>query len=248
MVNTNERMTQLFEPLAFLYGERLAVRLLERTQNVLAEYRARIQPRGNSITERDCILITYGDQVQAPNEKPLRILRAFCEQHLKDVVSGIHILPFHPSTSDDGFSVVDYREVDSNLGNWEDVSSLQSRFRLMFDAVINHVSVKSKWFQGFLRGDPRYRDYFIVVEGSPDLSRVVRPRALPLLTTFNTASGEKRVWTTFSADQVDLNYKNPEVLLEILEVLLMYAERGADPSDDARPPGVRARKWDALSS
>lgn len=221
-------MTRLFEHLAFLYGERLAVHLRERAQNVLAKYSARIQPRHNSITERDAVLIAYADQVQAPNTMPLRSLRAFCEQHLKDIVSGIHILPFYPSTSDDGFSVMDYRKVDSNLGNWEDVYSLQSRFRLMFDAVINHVSVKSSWFQGFLHGDPRYRDYFIVVEGSPDLSQVVRPRALPLLTTFDTSSGKKRVWTTFSADQVDLNYKNPEVLLEILDVLLTYVERGAD--------------------
>jgi sucrose phosphorylase len=91
----------------------------------------------------------------------------------------------------------------------------------MFDAVINHISSESDWFQGFLRDDPRYRDYFIVVEGSPNLARVVRPRVLPLLTTFATAAGEKRVWTTFSADQVDLNFKNPEVLLDILDVLLM---------------------------
>jgi sucrose phosphorylase len=56
---------------------------------------------------------------------------------------------------------------------------------------------------------------------------VVRPRALPLLTTFETPSGEKKVWTTFSADQIDLNFENPEVLLEILDILLLYIERGA---------------------
>ena len=179
------------------------------------------------MTERDSILITYGDQVHSPNEKPLQTLGAFCKGYLTDVLSTIHILPFYPWTSDDGFSVVDYRQIDPALGDWEDVSSMQRHFRLMFDAVINHISSQSEWFQGFLRDDPRYQDYFVVVEGSPDLSQVVRPRALPLLTAFDTPSGEKRVWTTFSADQIDLNYKNPEVLLEILDILLMYVECGA---------------------
>jgi len=165
--------------------------------------------------------------VQLPNEKPLQTLRAFCEQYLANVVNGIHILPFYPWTSDDGFSVVDYRKVDSNLGAWEDISSMQSHFRLMFDGVINHISAQSEWFKAFLQDDPHYRDYFIVTEDSPDLSQVVRPRALPLLTTFTTPSGEKRVWTTFSDDQIDLNFKNPEVLLEILDILLLYVERGA---------------------
>ncbi len=123
--------------------------------------------------------------------------------------------------------MVDYRKVDSSLGDWEDISSMQNHFRLMVDGVINHISSQSEWFKAFLRDGLPYRNYFIVVEGSPDLSQVVRPRALPLLTTFQTLSGEKRVWTTFSEDQIDLNYKNPEVLLEILDILLMYIERGA---------------------
>jgi sucrose phosphorylase len=97
----------------------------------------------------------------------------------------------------------------------------------MFDAVINHVSVQHEWFQGFLKDDPQYRDYFIVVEDSPDLSQVVRPRALPLLTTFDTPSGPRQVWTTFSTDQVDLNFKNPDVLLEIIDILLFYVSQGA---------------------
>ena len=84
-----------------------------------------------------------------------------------------------------------------------------------------------EWFQAFLKDDPQYRDYFIVVEGNPDLSQVVRPRALPLLTTFDTPSGPKQVWTTFSADQVDLNFRNPDVLLEIIDTLLFYVAQGA---------------------
>ncbi len=217
----------LLRRLAFLYGDDQAARLLDRVQALLADYRARISPRDGGLSQRDSILILYGDQVQAPNEKPLQTLKKFCDEHLTDIVSGIHILPFYPWTSDDGFSVVDYRRIDPALGGWDDVSAMQN-FRLMFDAVINHISSQSEWFQKFLQDDSRYRDYFITVEGEPNLSQVVRPRALPLLTPFQTPSGEKKVWTTFSADQIDLNFKNPEVLLEILDILLLYAERGAE--------------------
>jgi glucosylglycerate phosphorylase len=220
-------MSELLSHLTFLYGTDQAPQLLERVQNVITDYRGRIQARDGSLTERDSILITYGDQVQTPGEKPLQALGTFCKQYLSGVVSGIHILPFYPWTSDDGFSVVDYRKVDSALGDWDDLSAMQGHFRLMFDGVINHISSQSDWFKAFLNDDPHYREYFVVVQGSPDLSQVVRPRALPLLTSFSTPSGEKRVWTTFSDDQIDLNFQNPEVLLEILDILLMYMERGA---------------------
>ena len=210
-----------------LYGTTMPADLPERIHRLLEGYRSRIKPRDGGLSERDSILITYGDQVQRANEMPLQTLKIFCESYLPGVVSGIHILPFYPWTSDDGFSVVDYRQIDPALGDWDDVSAMQT-FRLMFDAVINHISSKSDWFQKFLQDDPRYKEYFITVEGEPDLSKVVRPRALPLLTPFQTPSGEKKVWTTFSDDQIDLNFSNPEVLLEILDILLLYAERGAD--------------------
>ncbi len=220
---TSEILTHLI----FLYGEDQAPQLFDRVQKLLDAYRPRIQMRDGELTERDSILITYGDQVQSQNENPLQTLARFCKQYLTHSIGGIHILPFYPWTSDDGFSVVDYRKVDSTLGGWDDLSAMQNDFRLMFDGVINHISAESDWFKAFLQDDPRYKNYFIVIEDAPDLSQVVRPRALPLLTTFNTPSGEKQVWTTFSADQIDLNFKNPEVLLEILDVLLLYAAHGA---------------------
>jgi len=184
---------KLFNHLTFLYGKDKSPLLYERVQILMGKYGARIPLRDGELTERDSLLITYGDQIRSPNKKPLKTLNEFCTQYVSDIVSGIHILPFYPWTSDDGFSVVDYRKMDSNLGDWEDISSMRGHFRLMFDGVINHISSQSAWFKGFLRDDPQYRNYFITIEGSPDLSQVVRPRALPLLTTFNTSSGEKRV-------------------------------------------------------
>jgi sucrose phosphorylase len=124
--------------------------------------------------------------------------------------------------------VIDYREVNPEMGSWEDIARLDEGFRLMFDAVINHISRESEWFEGFLEGKEPYRDYFISMEPDTDLSLVVRPRALPLLTEVETGEGSKRVWTTFSDDQIDLNFANPEVLLEIVDLLLFYVEKGAE--------------------
>ncbi len=220
--------------LTFLYGSteagpiepRLRSVVLASFPNALAGPRP-VRRRRLPLTQREALLITYGDQVREAGAAPLRSLGEFLEGHAAGAVSGVHVLPFYPSSSDDGFSVIDHRAVDPELGTWDDVCRFGRRFDLMFDAVFNHVSVEGEWFQGFLRGDPRYRDWFITVEGDPDLSQVVRPRALPLLTAFRTAEGERRVWTTFSADQVDMNVRNPEVLLALIDVLLFYVARGA---------------------
>jgi glucosylglycerate phosphorylase len=211
-----------------LYGSEQAPAVSGRLLALIEHYRGRIpKPDVSSLSERDSILITYGDQVQENGKAHLRTLSKFCGAHLRGIVNGIHILPFYPWSSDDGFSVKDYRAVDPGLGGWDDIDQLGKSFRLMFDGVINHMSAQGEWFQKFLQGEKPYRDYFVMVEGDPDLSKVVRPRTLPLLTEFKTASGKRKVWTTFSADQVDLNFKNPDVLLEIFDILLMYAERGA---------------------
>ncbi len=212
-----------------IYNPIIGAQIVERLTSVLDKYRGQIPDHLSSgLNERDVILIVYPDQVQEPNRAPLQSLGDFCEDFLQGVISGIHLLPFFPSSSDDGFSVIDYREVHSQYGSWTDVESLGRNFRLMFDAVINHASVQSSWFKRYISNDKEYDGYFIEVAGSPDISSVVRPRALPLLTTFNTSNGTKSIWTTFSADQADLNYHNPAVLLEILDVLLDYIKRGAE--------------------
>jgi glycosidase len=212
-----------------LYSESESPRIEEGLDELLNRHRSAARSRREGAAElssRDVILITYPDQLREDGVPPLRTLSDFCEQRLGGWISCLHILPFFPSSSDDGFSVVDYRRVDPELGAWEDLDRLRSTFRLMVDAVLNHVSVRSDWFQGFLRGEEPYSGYFIEVAGNPDLSQVVRPRSSPLLHRFAATAGEKSVWTTFSRDQVDLNYRNPRVLLEMADLLLYYVERG----------------------
>lgn len=215
-----------------VYGDSTAGALVPRLEAFLNQWRPRLAQSGRSgplrpLDERDAVLITYADQVQATGERPLQTLDAFAERHLRGVVSGIHLIPFYPWSSDDGFSVKDYLAVDPAYGTWDDVQHLGRHFDLMMDAVFNHMSAQGEWFRRFCAGDPAFDEFFVTVDGQPDLSAVIRPRALPLLTEFETARGSRRVWTTFSADQVDLNFRNPEVLFAVLEALLLYVERGA---------------------
>lgn len=220
-----EKLIRLYGP---TQGNRCYTRLRQRLDAFRAAHPELVRPIEPSerVTERDVMLITYGDTLFAPHEPPLHTLHRFLTHHLHDVLSAVHILPFFPYTSDYGFSVKDYRAVNPTLGTWEDIRRLGRDFKLMFDAVINHISTESDWFQGFLAGDRHYQDYFITVDPGADLSDVVRPRASPLLTPFETASGTRYVWTTFSPDQVDLNFANPDVLLDIIDVLLWYISQG----------------------
>ena len=179
------------------------------------------------VDQNDIMLITYGDSIQKENEVPMRTLRHFLSRNVKDYISAVHILPCFPYTSDDGFSVVDYWKINPELGDWNDVNSLSQDFDLMFDGVINHISKSSDWFKSYLAGDEEYKNFFIEARPDRDYSSVTRPRALPLLTTFETAHGQKHIWTTFSEDQIDLNFRHPEVFAKIVELLLFYAQQGA---------------------
>lgn len=210
-----------------IYGKR-AFAYLPELMDVLEGFNLpETNQAGNNLSENDTILITYGDAVRSKNQNPLQALRRFLVENVQEAINAVHLLPFFPYSSDDGFSVIDFDKVDPNLGTWADIDSLADNYDLMFDAVINHVSVQSKWFQGFLAGSSKYKDYFITVDNEADIANVFRPRALPLLTAFKTAKGTKRVWTTFSADQVDLNYQNPRVLIDIVRILLAFVAHGA---------------------
>jgi glucosylglycerate phosphorylase len=214
-----------------LYGPHLGGQAATELDGLLARFRPRLAGReagGRNGAGNDALLITYGDTLLGAGEAPLVALREFAGRHLKGRLSGIHLLPFFPYSSDYGFAVKDYLAVRADLGTWADIEALHADFQLMFDFVLNHVSAESDWFQGFLRGEAPFRDFFITVDPATDLSMVTRPRTTPLLTRFETALGPRWVWTTFGPDQVDLNYHNPEVLLRMLEVMLTYVERGAD--------------------
>ena len=220
---------RIAQQLTALYGESRFGELMPRVRALVDSHQAATQHAilPAPLTERDAILITYGDQVKEAGEAPLATLNRLISERLEGLISGVHILPFFPYSSDDGFSVIDYRQVDPALGTWDEVRSISSDSRLMIDAVINHISAESDWAEAFRRGEPEHDETFIVVDPSVDLSDVVRPRDLPLLSPVETAAGLRHVWTTFSSDQFDLNFANPDVLLEIFDLLLFYVSNGA---------------------
>ena len=212
-----------------LYGDDIGKATARRIFRILDTHR---QLRRRSVTgplwsHRDVVLITYGDSVQSPAQPPLQTLRSFLKRNLPDAFSMVHVLPFFPWSSDGGFAVTDYRAVNPLLGDWEDIAALEESFDLVFDLVLNHCSRENLWFIDYIAGQEPACDYFIEMDPAENLSLVTRPRSSPLLSGVRTHRGLRHVWTTFSNDQIDMNYANPEVLLEFVDILLYYFRRGA---------------------
>ncbi|OIJ17204.1 sugar phosphorylase [Anaerobacillus alkalilacustris] len=229
MIN-EEGKKALKSKLQFVYDTKTADYLLKSIIKLMSDYEKLIPTQNKKeefVSEKDTILITYGDSIKEAGKAPLQSLHEFLNESVKDTLTGVHILPFYPYSSDDGFSVKDYFAVNPELGNWEDIEKLSSDYELMFDGVINHISAKSEWFEEYLKGNPKYKNFFVEADPNADYSKVTRPRALPLLTKFETSEGTKYIWTTFSDDQIDLNYENPELVLKIVELLLFYISKGA---------------------
>lgn len=183
----------------------------------------RKKPKWN---QSQVFLITYGDVLKKENEAPLHTLQKFAKENLRACVSTIHILPFFPYSSDDGFSVMDFYQVNPDLGTWENIENLENDFFLMADLVANHASSKGVWFEQFVNNETPGKDFFFEPSRGFDTSKVIRPRSSPLLTAVETKTGTRYVWTTFSSDQVDLDYSNPDVLKEMLNVFLFYMSKG----------------------
>ncbi len=228
MATVTELQHRLRQHLEIIYpGEdllSLADQLID-TMNIPADSAA--PPRHKNLWDQsDSLLITYGNSITRPDEKPLQTVKQFIDEHLKDSISAVHILPFFPYSSDDGFSVMDYLAVNPSFGDWEDISAIAADYDLMADLVINHMSARSRWFENFKKRVDPGKDYFFEASPADDVSEVVRPRNSPLLTPVETADGTRYVWCTFSADQVDLDFSNPQVLVEFANIIRHYLERG----------------------
>lgn len=183
-------------------------------------------PHRNNWDQNDIILITYGNSVKKEGEAPLKTLHRFLNKEVSGYINGVHILPFFPYCSDDGFAVMDYYEVNKALGDWQDIEAIANDYRLMADLVINHGSSSGTWFKNFIKGDGPGHDYFYTTAPSTPISQVVRPRTSPLLRETETHDGIKYVWCTFSHTQVDFDFRNPEVLKEFINIVRFYLDKG----------------------
>jgi sucrose phosphorylase len=228
-----DRYAKIRELLVFIYGKENAETVFPGMEKLLDAYDGSRGTPLSAITNKDALLISYGDMLSAPRSSQdgksgLVRLRDFLLRHNQGAFTYLHILPFHPYSSDDGFSVIDYRQVDQRFGTWDELEAVGSGINLAFDFVINHGSVQSLWFKGFLNQEASRKDWYITRDPDYDYSLVVRPRTHPLLTPFTLKDGSARhVWTTFSADQADYDFSNPDVLLEFVKIFLEYAKRGS---------------------
>ncbi|EDN9971475.1 alpha-amylase [Listeria monocytogenes] len=178
----------------------------------------------DTISEKNVYLIAYGDSIFEKNKHPLQTLNEFLQEYAQDVITDVHLLPIFPSTSDDGFSVTDYKQIDKQLGDWDDVQKMSENFRVMLDFVANHMSKSSDWFKRFSDNEAPYNQFFIEKNSQFDYKNVTRPRTSPL---FHKYENGKELWTTFSEDQLDLNVRNIDCLVALTDVLLFYASKQA---------------------
>ncbi|MFB1014317.1 MAG: sugar phosphorylase [Alteromonadaceae bacterium] len=185
-----------------------------------------IKPFTNYWSEEDIILITYGDSILKDGEPPLQTLKNFLDHNIENTINSVHILPFFPYCSDDGFAVIDYSSVNESLGTWQDIEEISEAYHLMSDLVINHCSSRSAWFDNFIKGEGLGSDFFFTALPDDNLSDVVRPRTSPLLKEVDTGKGKQFVWCTFSHDQVDFDFRNPEVLKAFASIIRQYLDMG----------------------
>ncbi len=215
------------EKLKKIYKEEFKGNFLVQFQNLISKWEKKSWDSINVPSEKNVYMITYGDSIFEQGKPTLETLHKFLRTKVEDTITDVHLLPMFPYTSDDGFSVVDYNEIDPDLGTWQHISKLSTDYRLMYDFVANHISKSSEWFKGFLNGEEKYQNYFIPKDTDFDTTNVVRPRTLPLFHEYEGKLEKKTAWTTFSEDQVDLNFRHFPVLLETTDILLSYAYKGA---------------------
>lgn len=184
-------------------------------------------PYQNNWDKRDVFAITYANSIVKEDEAPLATLNSFLTRYFEPYINSVHILPFFPYCSDDGFAVMDFYQVNPDVGDWQDIHRLSKSFRLMVDLVINHGSSSGEWFKHFLAGEGEGHDYFFTAEQDANVSQVVRPRTTPLLQAVETARGKEYVWCTFSHEQIDFNFENPKVIAEFVKIIRFYLDNGA---------------------
>lgn len=162
--------------------------------------------------ENKIMLITYANTMG----KDLKELEQVLEEKFKDVIGGLHILPFFPSSGDRGFAVINYDIVEPEFGTWEDIDRLSEKYYMMADFMLNHVSIRCEEFKDYMeKGENSpYRDMFIHweefwPEGEPtqaDIDALYRRKPGGPYMEFTRKDGQKvKLWNTFFEEQIDIN-------------------------------------------
>ena len=179
-----------------------------------------------NISEKTSLVISYGDNIYSSQSSSMKIFQKFFQKNLEKLFDTIHFLPFYPSSSDSGFAVKDHYQIDKKIGNWSDLKKISKSKKIMADVVINHASARGLWFKNFLKRKKPGKDYFLTVNSKFNTSKVVRPRDHKLLKKIKIFEKNDYLWRTFSPDQIDLNFKNPSVLLRFIKIIIHLINNG----------------------
>lgn len=227
-MDRNELLIRIENRLKKIYTDEYAETHLDHLKELVDRWELKEWSKCEKLSEKNVYLITYGDSIYDGDNPTLPTLQSFLDKKADGAITDVHLLPMFEYTSDDGFSVVDYRKIDPKLGDWNNINDFAKDYRMMYDFVANHMSKSSPWFEGYLAGDERYSNYFIPRDENFDSSIVVRPRTSPLFHDYKTLDGKTRsAWSTFSEDQVDLNARDITCLTDLTDVLVDYAYNGA---------------------
>ena len=197
----------------------------EIIQNV-KKFNKKNPKKKKNISEKTSLLISYADSVFLNKKSPISLFKTFFQKRLKKYFNTIHFLPFYPSSSDSGFSVKDHYKIENKLGNWSDIKKISKSNDIMADMIINHSSARGLWFRNFLKDKNPGKNYFLTIDSKFDTSKVIRPRDHKLLKKINIFNKKEYLWRTFSADQLDLNFKNPSVLLRFIKIMINLINHG----------------------
>ena len=182
--------------------------------------------KSKSVSEKTTLIICYGDSVYSEKKKSIKVFQSFFQKKLKNYFNTIHFLPFYPSSSDSGFAVKDHYKVESKLGSWLDIKNVSKSIDVMADMIINHSSARGLWFKNFLKKKEPGKDYFLTIDSKFNTSRVVRPRDHKLLKKIKIFKKSDYLWRTFSPDQIDLNFRNPSVLIQFIKIMIHLINNG----------------------
>lgn len=226
-MNRVELINSVINKIKFIYGENYKEEYKDEVENLVNKWENEYFDKVDKLSEKNVYLITYGDSIYEKGVSTIQTLNKFLKEKVGDTITDVHILPMFTYTSDDGFSVVDYMEIDKKLGTWEDIHNFSKDYRLMYDFVANHISKSSRWFKGYLNNEKKYEEYFIKEDVNFNTTNVVRPRTSPLFHEYQGKDGIKTAWTTFSKDQIDINIKYFPTFIQMTDILLNYAKNGA---------------------
>ena len=194
---------------------------------IINKFNSKNNKRKKIISEKTSMVICYGDSIFNNKQKNLiKRFQNFYNKKLNKYFNTVHFLPFYPSSSDSGFAVKDHYKIEKRLGNWANISQFSKKNNIMADIVINHSSARGLWFRNFLKEKKPGKDYFLKVNSKFDISKVIRPRDHKLLKQIDIFKKKEYLWRTFSPDQLDLNFKNPAVLLRFIKIMINLINHG----------------------